>query len=117
MAIGGFTISVQSREPREWGWPCGGLCLPDGRWALIPFDRAAIESQLCGELEHPLTTRQVRGDLEDPSVRVVVMQNVLAQIDSLDDLKARVRAREKEFVVETLWQIAKGELRLVKGAG
>jgi folate-dependent phosphoribosylglycinamide formyltransferase PurN len=33
--------------------------------------------------------------------------------DSLDDLKARVRAREKEFVVETLGQIAKGEIRLV----
>ena len=37
--------------------------------------------------------------------------------DSLDDLKARVRAREKEFVVETLGQIAKGEIRLVAGAG
>jgi phosphoribosylglycinamide formyltransferase-1 len=30
--------------------------------------------------------------------------------DSLDDLKARVRAREKEFVVETLGQIATGEI-------
>ena len=29
--------------------------------------------------------------------------------DSLNDLKARVRAREKEFVVETLGQIAKGD--------
>lgn len=37
--------------------------------------------------------------------------------DSLDDLKARVREREKEFVVETLGQIAKGEIRLVAGAG
>jgi phosphoribosylglycinamide formyltransferase-1 len=33
--------------------------------------------------------------------------------DSVDDLKARVRAREKEFVVETLENIAKGEIRLV----
>ena len=33
--------------------------------------------------------------------------------DSLDHLKARVRAREKEFVVETLGQIAKGEIRLL----
>jgi phosphoribosylglycinamide formyltransferase-1 len=32
--------------------------------------------------------------------------------DSLDDLKARVRAREKELVVETLGQIATGEIRL-----
>ena len=30
--------------------------------------------------------------------------------DSLDDLKARVRAREKEFVVETLAAIAKGHI-------
>jgi phosphoribosylglycinamide formyltransferase 1 len=37
--------------------------------------------------------------------------------DSLDDLKARVRAREKEFVVETLAGIAKGEIPLVAGAG
>jgi folate-dependent phosphoribosylglycinamide formyltransferase PurN len=37
--------------------------------------------------------------------------------DSLDDLKARVRAREKEFVIETLGQIAKGEIHLVAGAG
>jgi folate-dependent phosphoribosylglycinamide formyltransferase PurN len=32
--------------------------------------------------------------------------------DSVEDLKARVRAREKEFAVETLGQIAKGEIRL-----
>jgi phosphoribosylglycinamide formyltransferase-1 len=31
--------------------------------------------------------------------------------DSLDDLKARVRAREKDFVVETFGQIARGELQ------
>jgi hypothetical protein len=31
---------------------------------------------------------------------------------SLEDLKARVQAREKEFVIETLGQIAKGEIRL-----
>ena len=37
--------------------------------------------------------------------------------DSLDDLKARVRAREKEFVVETLADIANGKIRLVAGIG
>jgi phosphoribosylglycinamide formyltransferase-1 len=37
--------------------------------------------------------------------------------DSLDDLKARVRAREKEFVVETLTEIANGKIRLVAGTG
>ena len=32
--------------------------------------------------------------------------------DSLDDLKARVQAREKELVIETLGLIAKGDIRL-----
>ncbi len=32
--------------------------------------------------------------------------------DSVDDLKARVRAREKDFVVETLARIATGDIRL-----
>ena len=39
--------------------------------------------------------------------RVPVLRN-----DSVDDLKARVRAREKEFVVETLAAIAIGDIRL-----
>jgi phosphoribosylglycinamide formyltransferase 1 len=37
--------------------------------------------------------------------------------DSLDDLKARVRAREKQFVIETLADIAKGRIRLVAARG
>jgi phosphoribosylglycinamide formyltransferase 1 len=37
--------------------------------------------------------------------------------DSLEDLKARLRAREKEFVVETLAEIANGKIRLVVGTG
>jgi phosphoribosylglycinamide formyltransferase 1 len=37
--------------------------------------------------------------------------------DSLDDLKTRVRAREKEFVVETLEQIANGDISLAARAG
>lgn len=36
--------------------------------------------------------------------------------DTLHELKARVRAREKDFVVETLAAIAAGELRLASGA-
>jgi phosphoribosylglycinamide formyltransferase-1 len=36
--------------------------------------------------------------------------------DSIDDLKTRVRAREKEFVVETLAAIAAGEVRLSAAA-
>jgi phosphoribosylglycinamide formyltransferase-1 len=35
--------------------------------------------------------------------------------DSVDDLKRRVRAREKEFVVETLAGIATGDIRLAAG--
>jgi len=37
--------------------------------------------------------------------------------DSVDDLKSRVRAREREFVIETLAQIASGDIRLVARAG
>jgi len=37
--------------------------------------------------------------------------------DSVDDLKARVRARERAFVIETLAQIASGDIRLVARAG
>src|SRR5262249_37143404 len=37
--------------------------------------------------------------------------------DSVDDLKSRVRAREKEFVVETLAAIATGDIRLTAATG
>ncbi|HEY7441121.1 MAG TPA: phosphoribosylglycinamide formyltransferase [Vicinamibacterales bacterium] len=37
--------------------------------------------------------------------------------DSIDDLKARVRARERELVVETLAAIARGQIRLFDKAG
>ena len=37
--------------------------------------------------------------------------------DSVDDLKARVRAREKEFVVEALAAIAIGDILLSAAAG
>jgi len=37
--------------------------------------------------------------------------------DSLETLKARVRAREKEFVVETLAQIAEGQIALSRKTG
>ena len=37
--------------------------------------------------------------------------------DSVDDLKGRVRAREKEFVVETLAAIATGDIRLSTASG
>jgi phosphoribosylglycinamide formyltransferase 1 len=37
--------------------------------------------------------------------------------DAIDDLKARVRAREKELVVETLAAIARGQIPLTEKAG
>jgi phosphoribosylglycinamide formyltransferase 1 len=37
--------------------------------------------------------------------------------DSLERLQARVRAREKEFVVESLAQIAQGQITLSPTAG
>jgi phosphoribosylglycinamide formyltransferase-1 len=69
-----------------------------------------------GEAESGVSIHLVDADYDTGAIvrqcRVPVFRG-----DSLDDLKARVRAREKEFVVETLGQIAKGEIRLVAGAG
>src|SRR5688572_6436902 len=69
-----------------------------------------------GEAESGVSIHLVEADYDTGAMlrqcRVPVCRG-----DSLDDLKARVRAREKEFVVETLGQIAKGEIRLVASAG
>jgi phosphoribosylglycinamide formyltransferase 1 len=69
-----------------------------------------------GEAESGVSIHLVDADYDTGAIvrqcRVPVFRG-----DSLDDLKARVGAREKEFVVETLGQIAKGEIRLVSGAG
>jgi phosphoribosylglycinamide formyltransferase-1 len=65
-----------------------------------------------GEAESGVSIHLVDADYDSGAIvrqcRVPVFRG-----DSLDDLKARVRAREKEFVVETLGHIAKGEIRLV----
>ena len=64
-----------------------------------------------GELESGVSIHLVDADYDTGAIlrqcRVPVLRG-----DSLADLKARVQAREKEFVVETLAQIAKGEIRL-----
>jgi phosphoribosylglycinamide formyltransferase-1 len=69
-----------------------------------------------GEAESGVSIHLVDADYDTGAVvrqcRVPVYRG-----DSLEDLKARVRAREKEFVVETFEQIATGEIRLVAGAG
>jgi phosphoribosylglycinamide formyltransferase-1 len=68
-----------------------------------------------GEVESGVSIHLVDAEYDAGAVvrqcRVPVLRG-----DSLDDLKARVRAREKELVVETLAQIASGEIRLA-GAG
>jgi phosphoribosylglycinamide formyltransferase-1 len=69
-----------------------------------------------GETESGISIHLVDADYDAGAIvrqcRVPVLPG-----DSLDDLKARVRARERQFVVETLGQIARGEIRLVAGTG
>ena len=64
-----------------------------------------------GEAESGVSIHLVDADYDTGAIvrqcRVPVLRS-----DSLDALKARVRAREKEFVVDTLGQIAKGDIRL-----
>ena len=69
-----------------------------------------------GEAESGVSIHLVDADYDTGAI-VRQCRVPLFRGDSLDDLKARVRAREKDFVVETLGQIAKGEIRLVAGAG
>ena len=69
-----------------------------------------------GEAESGVSIHLVDADYDSGAIvrqcKVPVFRD-----DSLEELKARIRAREKEFVVETLGQIAKGEIRLVARAG
>ena len=69
-----------------------------------------------GEAESGVSIHLVDHEYDTGSIvrqcRVPVLRN-----DSVDDLKARVRAREKEFVVETLAAIARGDIRLGRAAG
>ena len=69
-----------------------------------------------GETESGVSIHLVDADYDTGAIvrqcRVPVYRG-----DSLDNLKASVRAREKEFVIETLEKIATGEIRLVAGTG
>ena len=64
-----------------------------------------------GEAESGVSIHLVDADYDTGAIvrqcRVPVIPG-----DSVDDLKARVQAREKEFLVETLGQIATGEIEL-----
>jgi len=74
-------------------------------------DRVFEAVLAAGEVESGISIHLVEADYDSGAVvrqcRVPVLPG-----DSLDDLKNRVRAREKEFVVETLGQIATGAIRL-----
>src|SRR5262249_18665287 len=69
-----------------------------------------------GELESGVSIHLV--DPEYDTGRVVRQCKIpCLRGDSVDDVQARVRAREKEIVVETLAGIAAGDIRLAAGAG
>ena len=69
-----------------------------------------------GEVESGVSIHLVDREYDTGSIvrqcRVPVLRD-----DSVDDLKARVRAREKEFVVETLAAISAGDILLSAAAG
>ena len=69
-----------------------------------------------GEAESGVSIHLVDRDYDTGSIvrqcRVPVLPD-----DTVDDLRARVRAREKEFVVDTLAAIATGDIHLSAAAG
>lgn len=75
-------------------------------------DRVFEAVLAAGEAESGISIHLVDADYDTGAIvrqsRVPVFRG-----DSLEDLKARVQAREKELVVDTLSQIAKGDIRLV----
>lgn len=74
-------------------------------------DRVFEAVLAAGEVESGVSIHLVDGEYDNGAVVRQCRVQVLPG-DSLIDLKTRVQAREKEFVVETLAQIAKGEIRL-----
>jgi len=69
-----------------------------------------------GEVESGVSIHLVDAEYDaGPIVRQCKVPVLMG--DSVDDLKARVRAREKEFVVETLAAIDAGVIRLGAAAG
>ena len=74
-------------------------------------DRVFEAVLAAGESESGISIHVVDAEYDTGTIvrqcRVPVLRG-----DSIEDLKARVRTREKEFVVETLGQIANGILRL-----
>ena len=69
-----------------------------------------------GEAESGVSIHLVDADYDTGAI-VRQCKVPVFRSDSVDALKERVRAREKEFVVETLADIADGKIRLVAAAG
>jgi phosphoribosylglycinamide formyltransferase 1 len=90
--------------------------------ALLPrfggpgmFGDRVFEAVLaCGEAESGVSIHLVDAEYDTGAIVSQCTVPVLRG-DSLADLKARVQAREKELVVDTLGRIARGDIRL--GAG
>ena len=74
-------------------------------------DRVFEAVLAAGEVESGISIHLVEADYDTGAIVGQCPVPVLPG-DSVDDLKTRVRAREKEFVVETLGQIATGAIRL-----
>jgi phosphoribosylglycinamide formyltransferase 1 len=74
-------------------------------------DRVFEAVLAAGEAESGISIHLVDADYDTGAI-VRQCKVPVFQADCLDDLKSRVRAREKEFVVETLARIAKGEIGL-----
>jgi phosphoribosylglycinamide formyltransferase 1 len=74
-------------------------------------DRVFAAVLAAGEAESGVSVHLVDAEYDTGAVLRQCRVPVFAG-DSLDDLQARVRIREKELVVETLAQIASGEIRL-----
>lgn len=75
-------------------------------------DRVFEAVLAAGETESGVSIHLVDAEYDTGAV-VCQCRVPVAPGDSLADLKARAQAREKEFVVETFRQIARGEIRLV----
>jgi phosphoribosylglycinamide formyltransferase-1 len=95
---------------------CGLFICPRTRTTIRPPWTLPFEAVLAaGETESGVSVHLVDGEYDTGAI-VNQCGVPVCRGDSLEDLKARVHAREKEFVVETLGQIAGGEIRLVAGA-